>query len=124
MIGHGPMEHHVLMSPATDLAFLVALVGAPEVLVFGVLLASRRERRWVRQSALALTSIAGVALVTYAYLWWKSFEYTDAFRLVAPTIDHAATSALVVCLAAEVCVVLLGVVRVVAFRPESRAHAA
>jgi hypothetical protein len=102
------------MSPATDLAFLVALIGAPEVLVFGVLLASGRQSSWVRHSALASTSIAGVALVTYVYLWWKSFEYTDAFRPVAPALDHAATSALVVCLAAGVYVVVLGVARRVA----------
>jgi len=112
------------MNPAADLAFLVALIGAPEVLVFGVLLASRRQPHWVRRSALAGTSIAGVALVAYVYLWWRSLEYTDAFRPVAPSLDRAATSTLVVCLAAGICVVALGVVRAIASRPHPHAHAA
>ena len=124
MTGHAQKEHHVPMSPVTDLAFLVALFGGPEVVVFGLLLASRRQPRWVRRNAIAFTLVAGLALVTYMYLWWKSFDYTAALRTVPPALDRAATTALAICLGAGVSVVVLGVARLIASRPPSRASAA
>ena len=75
------------------------------------------------------------ATVSAVYKDDRGRRYDDEFSLsvelhahetfaLAQALDRAATSALVVCLAAGVCVVVLGVVRAIASRPQPRADAA